>query len=516
MPDFMGLFNKYKDKWNGFDKSQKLRLILSIVIVLGSVAVATFLVARPNYQKLVSGSAAEIGKMSASLTETGISHKLGDSGTSIMVRARDKDSAQIALSQSGYMGDSNKLEDSLNLITFTTTESDKKKIYKEYYENKIASKLMKMDTLNSAVVNLSIPEKSIFSSDDSDEPSASVMINPKTVLSESQLSGIASLVASSVEGLKSANVTIVDNTGAILSDAGQTSSITGLSTTSMKIQADKQKELEDGIKVLLSDLTDSVKVMAKVVCDFDQEVTSSVTYSSPIEDSDTGMLRSQQMSTSSSQSSNGGDIAGTDSNQGAGIISGVSGNNSSDQSQSIISEYELNQVNKDIVKALGNLDPDRSSITVSLLYGNKFAESPISTDEAKETIIKMVNTATGINQDNITITAFKMAVAEEVSGTSAASILLLLENCAPYIAAVIIIIVVMIFVMRIKASFDDSASYAGGLAVGGNIDYSVGGEEGIKELDNNSEIKKQINSFIDKQPDIAAGMLRNWIYENDK
>jgi hypothetical protein len=54
------------------------------------------------------------------------------------------------------------------------------------------------------------------------------------------------------------------------------------------------------------------------------------------------------------------------------------------------------------------------------------------------------------------------------------------------------------------------------MTVGGNIDYSVGGDDGIKELDNNSEIKKQINSFIDKQPDIAAGMLRNWIYENDK
>jgi len=264
---------------------------------------------------------------------------------------------------------------------------------------------------------------------------------------------------------------------------------------------------------LLSDLTDSVKVMAKVVCDFDQEVTSSVTYSSPIEDSDTGMLRSQQVSTSSSQSSNGGDIAGTDSNQGAGIITGVSGNNSSEQSQNIISEYELNQVNKDIVKALGNLDPNRSSITVSLLYGNKFTESPISTDEAKETIIKMVNTATGINQDNITITAFKMAVADEVNGTSAASILLLLENCAPYIAAVIIIVIVMIFVMRIKASFETDAA-VGDLSLGGSIDYSVG-DDGIKELDNNSEIKKQINSFIDKQPDIAAGMLRNWIYEND-
>ena len=50
------------------------------------------------------------------------------------------------------------------------------------------------------------------------------------------------------------------------------------------------------------------------------------------------------------------------------------------------SDYELNQVNKDIVKALGNLDPNRSSITVSLLYGNRFTESPISSDEAKANI----------------------------------------------------------------------------------------------------------------------------------
>ena len=41
-------------------------------------------------------------------------------------------------------------------------------------------------------------------------------------------------------------------------------------------------------------------------------------------------------------------------------------------------------------------------------------------------------------------------------------------------------------------------------------------EDTIKEMDNNSEVKQQINKFIEKQPDIAAGMLRNWIYENEK
>jgi len=516
MPDFKALFNKYKEKWDGFEKSQKIRLILSLVIVLGSVIVATILVTRPNYEKLVSGSTAEIGEMSAALSDAGIEHKLSNNNTTIMVKARNKDQAQISLSQSGYLDDGIKLEDSLNLIDFSTTESDKKKIYKEYYESKIALKLSKMDTINEAIVNLSIPDKSIFSSDNSDEPTASVMVNPKTTLSQSQLSGIASLVAASIEGLKAANVTIVDNTGAILNDTGDTTSMTGLSTTSMQIQADKAKKIEEQVKVLLGDLTDSVKVMSNIVCDFDQEITSSVTYSSPIEDSDTGMLRSQQTSTSSSESTSNGDVVGTDSNQGAGIVTGLSGNYSSENSQTIVNEYELNQINKDSVKALGNIDPTRSSITVSLLYGNKIVESPIATDEARDTIVKMINTATGINADNITVTSFKVMAAEENTGNIGYTILLILENFAPYIAAVIIILIVMIFILRIKASFENDVALEAELAgVGGNVDL-VAGDDGIKELDNSSELKKQINSFIDKQPDIAAGMLRNWIYESDK
>ena len=516
MPDFVKIFNKYKDKWNEFDKSQKIRLILSVAIVLGSVLVATFLVTRPNYGDLVSGNATEIGQMSAALTDAAIEHKLTNSGTTIMVKARDKDKAQIKLSQSGYLDDSTKLEDALALMDFSKTESDKKKIYKDYYESKIAQKLSKMDSISSAIVNLSIPDKSIFS-DDTDNPTASVMITPNGTLTQTQLSGIASLVASSVEGLVSSNVTIVDNTGTILNETSETSVMTGLNTTTMQMQDEKEKELEDQVKLLLSDLTDSVKVMAKVVCDFDQEITSSVTYSSPIEDSDKGMIRNEQITTTNSQSTNGGNIAGTDSNQGAGALEGVTGNISSEDSKSIINEYELNQVNKEIVKGLGNLDPTRSSITVNLLYGDKFKESPIGTDEAKETIVKMVNTATGIEQDKITVTAFKMAAAEEIQKNTAMSILILLENFAPYISAIIIIIIVMIFVMRIKASFEDNTDYSAMVGVkGGNIDYTVGGDDGIKELDNNSEIKKQINSFIDKQPDIAAGMLRNWIYENDK
>ena len=177
--------NKYKEKWDGLEKSQKIRLIASVAIVLGSVLVAVFLVTRPNYEKVITGEAKAIGEMSSVLTEMSIGHKIADNNTAILVKAKDKDSAQIALVQSGHLDDSTKFEDSLDLITFSRTESDKQKIYKEYYESKIATKLKKMDTIEEATVNLSIPEKSVFIGDNTDdEPTASVMITPNVALNE--------------------------------------------------------------------------------------------------------------------------------------------------------------------------------------------------------------------------------------------------------------------------------------------------------------------------------------------
>ena len=77
----------------------------------------------------------------------------------------------------------------------------------------------------------------------------------------------------------------------------------------------------------------------------------------------------------------------------------------------------------------------------------------------------------------------------------------------------------VVFILRLKDSNSAIDAY-GDMAVepGAVFNATVGDEDDgtIKELDNNSEVKQQINKFIEKQPDIAAGMLRNWIYENEK
>jgi len=508
--------NTLMDKWNELDKTQRLRIILSAAVILISAIVAIVFVTNPNYTKLVTGNVTEIGEMSKTLTDASIVHKVTDSSTTIMVKEKDKDSAEITLVQSGLLKDGLKFEDSLDLIDFSKTESDKKKIYQEYYEGKLAEKLMKMDNIANAVVTFNVPDKSVFlQASEEDAPTASVMITPKTTLTASQIDGIVKMVASSVERLSEDHVTIVDNTGNILNEDDDFG-VQGISSKQLEIQSQKKKEIERQVGTLLRALTDDVIVMANIVCDFDQETIDSVKYTTPIADSDTGLLRSQQTVKENLQNMDNGYVPGTESNQGTGAELISTGNGGSYTKNETTNNYELNQENRTTIKGLGNIDPLLSSITVNMLYGVDYLEAP--TEETIENITKMVHTATGIDSENITVASFKVTpkVQEEIKlpinwGE-------ILENNIGYIAAVIIILILVVFILRLKSGSLEAEELALAGEPGSTFEAVVGAEDDgtIKELDNNSEVKQQINKFIEKQPDIAAGMLRNWIYENDK
>ena len=505
--------NTLMGKWNELDKTQRLRIILSAAVILISAIVTIVFVTNPNYTKLVSGSVDEIGQMSTTLTDASIQHKVTDGRKTIMVKEKDKDTAEITLVQSGLLKEGLKFEDSLDLIDFSTTESDKKKIYQEYYEGKLAEKLMKMDNIANAIVTFNVPDKSVFlKATEDDAPTATVMITPKSALSSSQIDGIIKMVASSVERLSEDHVTIVDNTGNVLNEADDFG-VQGISSKQLEIQAQKKKEIERQLGTLLGALTDDVIVMANVVCDFDQETIDSVTYTTPIEDSDTGLLRSSQTLKENLQNMDNGYIPGTDSNQGTGAELISTGTGGSYSKNEVTNNYELNQENRTKIKGLGNIDPSLSSVTVNMLYGIDFLEAP--SEENIENITKMVHTATGIDTENITVASFKVTpkVQEEVKlpidwGR-------IIEKYAGYLFALIVIIILVVFISRLKSVSELEEAVA---AEPGSVFEAVAGDDdsSIKELDNNSEVKQQINKFIEKQPDIAAGMLRNWIYENDK
>jgi len=500
------------------DKNQKLRIILSVVVILASAIVAIVFVSNPNYTELITASSSEVGEMSKTLTSAQINHKITNDKTTIVVPEKQMDAAQIALSQSGLVPDGMKFKDSLDLISFSTTQSDKDKIYKEYYEAKLEEKLEKMGTIKSAVVTFTIPEKSVFlTATEDDAPTASVMITPRKTLSEDQINGIVKMVASSVERLDEKNITILDNEGNILNQEDNFNA-TGVSTKQLEFQAQKTAEIEKQLTRLLAAVTDNVVVMANIICDFDQETSSSITYETPIPDSDTGLLISQSVSKENLQNMDYGSVPGTESNQGTGAEITSTGNGGTYSKSDITSNYEYNQESKEKVKGLGNIDPERSSITVSLHYGQEFTEAP--DEESIDNITKMVSTATGVNLDRITVASFKVTPKIEEEIKMPIDWAGLLDRYAPYLTAVVIILILVVFILRLKDSNSSLEDYGAieTIEPGATFNATVGldDDQTVKELDSNSEVKQQINKFIEKQPDIAAGMLRNWIYENEK
>jgi flagellar M-ring protein FliF len=117
------------------------------------------------------------------------------------------------------------------------------------------------------------PEDSLFVQDQKDATAAVLLkLTPGYSLQDSQVLGITRLVANGVEGLKPANVTVVDTSGNILSDSVQDSGDSPMSTDQIKIKQDYEKQLQTSIQSMLESVVGPGKVVvrANATFNFDQ------------------------------------------------------------------------------------------------------------------------------------------------------------------------------------------------------------------------------------------------------
>lgn len=501
--------------WKDMDGSQRARMItVSILVVLG-LSIGIFWVTRPNYEYLFNGrmDEKEVSEISKVLTDNRIEHKLVDGGN-IKVKARDIEQAQLMLSQEGYPKGGMTFTDALSSIKLSTTESDKKKIFKEYTEQKIARGLKTIDAISSAIVNISIPEREVYLGDEkTDATKASVLVKSNGSLSKQQIAGIENFVAGSVEGLDKKNVEIIDQETGNMLNSGDEGDISTNTTTQMGLQNEKKKQMEEQVANLLPPLFDGVKVAANIVLDFNTESTKEVIYS-PVLD-DTGVIRSTEEHKEEVQNgSSTGGVPGTDSNTGVGTPSYASSNGGSSYKKTdSVKNYEINQVNKETEKGLGQVDYGKSSITVTLMYGDKKKEAPAQNDI--DTYTKMIQNATGIAVGNITIASFK--ISEVQSEKQEFDIWGLIGKVVPLLLLAVFVVLLAMGVMRngeIESSLVLSRGGGGSLSSKLLMNVSAMNEDEYLpeiELEEKNEVKKQIDKFVKKKPEAVAQLLRNWL-----
>ncbi|MBT1633985.1 MULTISPECIES: flagellar basal-body MS-ring/collar protein FliF [Curtobacterium] len=206
----------------GFSAAQRTIAILAIAaLVLGGIALASWL-GKASYAPLFTGlAAADASSITDQLQTDGVPFQLTDGGATILVPQAQVYSERLKAASNGLPSSNEGGYSLLDKMGVTSSEFQQDVTYKRAMEGELAKTIGAMDGVQTATVQLAIPEKSVFVSEEKD-PTASVFIATEngTQLSTDQVQAIVHLTSASVEGMQPTDVSVVDAKGQTLSAVG--------------------------------------------------------------------------------------------------------------------------------------------------------------------------------------------------------------------------------------------------------------------------------------------------------
>lgn len=210
----------------GFSIAQRVLAVLGVaVLVVGIVALTTWL-SRPAYTPLFSGLAgADANAIVEQLRADGVPYELADGGSTVMVPESAVYEERIKAASAGLPASTTGGYALLDGMGMTTSAFQQSVTYKRAIEGELARTIGAMSGVQTASVQLALPEESVFVSEQQN-PTASVFIETQAgkSLSTTQIDAIAHLTSAAVEGMKVEDVAIVDAAGNVLSAVGVGSS----------------------------------------------------------------------------------------------------------------------------------------------------------------------------------------------------------------------------------------------------------------------------------------------------
>ncbi|TZE83357.1 flagellar basal-body MS-ring/collar protein FliF [Calorimonas adulescens] len=511
--------DRINEFWASLNKEQRIRIIVSFVVLLVAITLLVYFLNKPSYVLLFSGlSSKDAGKVVEALeNDYKVPYRLENGGTTIYVPKEYRDKLRIELSSSGLLDDGFTIDDAF-AGNLSTTDMERQKKYQYFLQKEIENAIKSLDNVQDAYVVLSIPDEQPWAlNTDTKAATAAIRIDmaPGTTISQEQVNGIIQFATKSVAGLKPENVTVIDNRGNILSyDTGD---LTGTVNSQMNLRREVEETLKKNLQSMLEKIYGPGNVIVNVSAplDFDYDKTVKTTYEpNSNENGDVinanSAIRSYQQLKESSTGQNAGGAAGTSSNVASTYPAGNNNTSSSDRETTTIN-YELNEIKNEFVKAQGQIDTDNISVSVAINPPKDENGQPVAIDEGSiRNLIKNSVGLTGDPEQNITIIAqaFDQSLQEEMQNAMNES------NRQQQTRMYIILGLI-------------AAAIVGGLLIGRRLLISRKGTvvepvspvaqpmpiEEIVVKENENDPKKQIERLIKQKPDVVAQLIRTWLNE---
>jgi flagellar M-ring protein FliF len=241
-----------------------------------AVLVLLFLMFRmataPSYQTLTSGlDPADTGSVTGVLEESGISYELRSDGTAVAVPDSDLDRARIALAESDAGGGAKPGFELFDKQQFGASDFQQKVTFQRALEGELERTIRQVDGVSDVTVQLTLPEDELFAAESARPTAAVLLAGSSGSLGGGSVRGIARLVASSVEGLDPADVTITDSAGALIWPAGSGG---GGGPSKQTAEARYERDLETRLDALLLRTIGPEKGRVQIQADLDANRTT--------------------------------------------------------------------------------------------------------------------------------------------------------------------------------------------------------------------------------------------------
>ena len=527
-PQITALGGRVQTTLRKFSLAQKTLVVIGVaVLVLGTVALSSWLM-KPTMSPLFSNvSATDASAIVDQLTSQGVAYQLTDGGTTILVPAGQVYPMRLKMASAGLPATSDGGYSLLDKMSATSSDFTQQVTYQRAMEGELAKTVSAINGVTAATVKLAIPKDTVFVATKSD-PTASVFVKtaPGMTLSVDQVQAIVHLVSASIQGMKPSDVSVVDADGKVLSAVGTSvaSGISGQQTS------DYEARVQASIQSMLDRVVGPGKgaVTVNADLDYDQTHRTSESYSVP---TPSPLPPLSSATTSEVYSGNGTASSGVLGPDNIAVPSGTATAGSGAYSKkSETLNNTLDKVTEDTITAPGTV----RRMSVAVVLDDKAAASLDMTQ-----VTAMISAAAGIDTargdtvsvskmafDTTSAQAAKTALAQAEAATQAAQKTALIKQGAIAGAVLLLVIFLVIMSLRQRGKARREALDLGELRMVHEDDDPLGlgvgpGHDGYpaipaappvpEKLSDIAVKRAEIGAFAEEQPAEVAELLRGWL-----
>ncbi len=521
------LQEQFKAVFNRFSTGQKISIITITAVTIFATLFLLIIVNRPQYTILFS----DLSSMDASavrdrLQDEKVAYRLKDGGTTILVPKDKVYDLRLLLVSDGIPTQAGVGYEIFDRTNLGMSDFVQKLNYKRALEGELSRTISSIAEVEQARVHVVIPEPSLFREDEK-ETTASVVLKLRSRirLHEDQIRGISILVARSVEGLESENVTILDSYGNLLTGGEMPDSNVGLSATQLELQHNVESYLAAKTQTMLDGVLGSGRSIVRVNSELDFQ---SIERTSEIYDPESAVVRSEERTETESTGTNAPQT----------------------KEENSLSNYEINKTVEHLVNNGGSIIRLSVAVMIDGHYvvgedGNA-VYSPRSVEEMNS-LSNMVRGALGLRNDrgdvleitNIAFDRETFAQSEDQWQTGEFKDLALVLVPKIILGVVLVLLLVMVrgFLRRHLSATQEalengSAEQLSGLNTSqqqlmpGVTDRKKGVplkallhdmEDDVAPEVREAQAKRdQVTEFAQNKPEVATMLLRSWILESGK